>query len=152
MADSQPNQNQDANEIMMQLRYLQSLYSQQYENLENNIATYTMANMSLQKNIDLLEKSKSVEGSTALVSGEGGAYIYAKVQKVSTVLTYVGAGYLIDNPPDKALSFLKENSKRGEETLSRLSAEKQKIEKELIDIQYKIGLLQYQQQGQQPQR
>ena len=70
MPDSQPNQAQDSNEILMQLRYLQELYGQQYENLENNIATYTMANTSLQRNISLLEKSKSVEGSNVMIGGE----------------------------------------------------------------------------------
>jgi prefoldin alpha subunit len=152
MSDSQPGQAQDSDEILMQLRYLQSLYGQQYENLENNIATYTMANTSLQRNISLLEKSKSVEGSNAMIGGEGGAYILAKVQKVNTVLTYVGGGYLIDNSPDKALSFLRENQRRGDEMIGRLVTEKQKLERELIDIQYKMNVLQYQQQNSEAQR
>ena len=147
MPVAQPNQPQDSNEIMMQLRYLQNLYSQQYENLENNIATYSLANTSLQRNIDLLERSKSVEGSNIMVSGEGGAYISAKVHKVDNVITYIGGGYMIDNTPEKALTFLKENRKRGEEMLNKLVSEKQKIERDLIDIQYKMSALQYQQQA-----
>ncbi len=146
MPGAQPNQGQDVNEILMQLRYLQNLYSQQYENLENNIATYTLANTSVQRNIDLLEKSSSIEGSNVMISGEGGAYISAEVHKVDKVLTYVGGGYLIDNSLDKALSFLKENQKRGEDMLNRLISEKQKVEGDLIDLQYKMSTLQYQQQ------
>ncbi len=148
MPDSQPDQDQDSNEILMQLRYLQELYGQQYESLQNNIATYTMANTALQRNISLIERSKSVEGSSVMIGGESGAYIPAKVQKVDTVLTYVGGGYMVDKSTEKALVFLRENQKRGEELIGRLVAEKQKLERELIDVQYKIGLLQYQQQNQ----
>ncbi|MHB1830713.1 MAG: prefoldin subunit alpha [Candidatus Micrarchaeaceae archaeon] len=147
MPDSQ--ENQDMNEIVMQLKYLQNLYSQQYENLENNIATYTMTNTSVQRNLELLEKSKLVEGKNIMVSGEAGAYIPAKIAKVDQVLTYIGGGYLIENTVEKAIDFLKENRKRGEDILSRLIAEKLKVEKDLIDIQYRLNAVQYQSQVQQ---
>jgi prefoldin alpha subunit len=144
MAGEQPR---NANEIIMQLRYLQGLYNQQYENLENNIATYTLANTSLQRNIELLQKSDSMAGSEIMISGEGGAYLPAKLSKSESVLTYVGGGYMIENNKDKALGFLSENLRRGEEMLNRLISEKQKVEKDLIDIQYKLNALQYQQQA-----
>lgn len=144
MANSPTNQNQDPNEILMQLRYLQSLYGQQYENLENNIATYTLTNTSLMRNIELLEKSKSVENSSIMISGEGGAYIPAKISKVDKVMTYIGGGYMVDKSIDEALEFLRANSKKGEEILNKMLAEKKRVESELMDIEYKIGALQYQ--------
>lgn len=148
MSNSTPNQSQDANEILMQLRYMQSLYGQQYENLENNIATYTMTNTSLQRNIELLEKSKSMENSHIMISGEGGAYVPAKIEKVNSVLTYVGGGYLIETTVDQSLEFLRANSKKGEEILNKILAEKKKVEKELVDIDLKLNALQYQMQSQ----
>ncbi len=147
MPASQPNTRQDMNEIFMQLRYLQDLYGQQYENLENNIATYNLANSSLQRNIEMLEKSKSMEGSNIMIGGEGGAYMSAKVGKADKVMTYVGGGYMVDKSLEDALKFLRENGKRGEAMLSKLLAEKQQIERELLDLQYKMNTLQYQQQA-----
>ncbi len=132
---------QDANEILMQLRYLQSLYSQQYENLNNNIATYTMTNTALQRNLDLLEKSKSIEGSNIMISGEGGAYVPAKIEKVDKVMTYVGGDYLIETTVETAKEFLGENIRRGEEIIKKLVSDRQKIENDLFDIQYKLSAL-----------
>ena len=147
MPDS--HENQDMNEVVMQLKYLQNLYTQQYENLENNIATYTMTNTSVQRNLELLEKSKLVEGKNIMISGEAGAYIPAKIAKVDHVLTYIGGSYLIENTVEKAIDFLKENRKRGEDILAKLIAEKLKVEKDLIDIQYRLNAVQYQSQAQQ---
>jgi len=139
----------DANEVMMQLRYLQNLYSQQYESLDGSIANYTMTNTSLDRNIEILEKSKSVENSNIIIAGEGGAYIPAKLGKVDKIMTYVGGGYLIETNVEKALEFLKANRAKGEEVLTKLVAEKRKVEKDLLDIQYKLNALQYEEQQQQ---
>lgn len=147
MPESQPNKKQDLNEIFMQLRYLQGLYGQQYENLENNIATYNLANSSLQRNIEMLDKSKSMEGSNIMIGGEGGAYMSAKVNKTDKVITYIGGGYMVEKSVEGALSFLRENEKRGMEALTKLQAEKKQVEKELLDVQYKMNSLQYQQQA-----
>jgi prefoldin alpha subunit len=137
----------DAEEIMMQLRYLQNIYAQEYENIENNIATYTLTNAAINRNIELLEKSKEIEGARMMIGGEGGAYVPAAISKIENVLTYVGAGYMIEKPVEKALEFLRENGKRGDEILSKLNAEKRKIEQNLIDIQYKSSALQSQLTG-----
>lgn len=147
MPEPQPKKTQDLNEIFMQLRYLQGLYGQQYENLENNIATYNLANSSLQRNIEMLEKSKSMEGSNIMIGGEGGAYMSAKVSKTDRIITYVGGGYMVEKSVEEALSFLRENEKRGVEMLSKLLSEKKQIEKDLLDVQYKMNSLQYQQQA-----
>ena len=139
-----PKNPQNANEVLMQLRYLQNLYVQQYESLENNIATYTMSNTSLLRNIELLEKAKSVEESRIMISGEGGAYVPAKIEKVDKIMTYVGGGYLVEKALPDAIEFLKSNSKKGEEILKRMLSDKKRLETELVDIDYKIGVIQYQ--------
>lgn len=144
MADDK--QQYDPQELLMQLRYLQNIYSQQYEAIENDIATYTIANTSLQRNIDLLEHSGSIENSNIIISGEGGAYIPAKISKVDKVMTYVGAGYMIEKSVADAAAFLRANQKSSEAFLNRLVSDKQRIEKELIDISFKMNALQAQQQ------
>lgn len=133
----------DANEMLMQLRYLNDLYTQQYEGLDNNIAACTMSNASLQRNIDLLEKSGSIEGSEIIIGGEAGAYIPARLGKVGSVMTYVGGGYLIETDVTKAVAFLKSNLAKGEETLGRLAAEKRKVERDLLEIRYRLNALEY---------
>jgi prefoldin alpha subunit len=138
----------DANEIMMQLRYLQNVYSQHYEALENDVATYTIANTSLQRNIDLLENAVTLENSNIIISGEGGAYIPAKISKVDSVMTYVGAGYLVEKSVAESSEFLRKNQKKSEEFLNRLMSDKQRIERELMDISFKLNALQAQ-EGQQ---
>ena len=144
MSNAPSNQPQNADELLMQLRYLQNLYMQQYENLENSIATYTMTNTSLLRNMELLEKSKSVEGSCILISGEGGAYVPAKIEKIDKIMTYVGGGYMIEKSVGEAIEFLKSNSKKGEEMLNRMLSDKKRLESELVDIEYRIGAMQYQ--------
>lgn len=152
MADSQQQDAQNINDVIMQLRYLQSLYTQQYETLNNSIASYTLNATSLQRNIDLLEKASKVENSNILVSGEGGSYVSAKIGKVESVMTYVGGGYLVEKTIDGALTFMKSNQKRGEEVMNRMISDKQKLEGELIDIDYKLNSIQYQLQQQQGQQ
>ncbi len=144
MTSAVTDQPQDANEILMQLRYLQNLYAQQYESLENSIATYTMTNTSILRNIELLEKAGSVEGSQIMISGEGGAYVPAKIEKISKIMTYIGGGYLVEKSISDAIDFLKSNNKKGEELLNRMLSDKKRLESELMDIEYKLGAIQYQ--------
>ena len=71
-----------AAEAQAQLRYLQNVYSQQYELIENEIATFAMAMGAIQKNMDMLESKERLSNSTILISGEGGAYIEASIKSV----------------------------------------------------------------------
>ncbi len=138
----------NANEVIAQLRYLQGLYGQQYENIQNSIASYSMSATALQRNMELLESYGSVQNSRIMLSGEGGVYIPGKIEKSETVLTYVGGGYLIEQQPQQALGFLRENQKKGEQLLSRMLSEKKKLEGDLMDIEYKLNALAYQEQQQ----
>lgn len=144
MAESAKAPSMDPQEIMAQLQYLQQIYSQQYQALEDNIATYTIAQSSLQRNVELLDKADLLKGSDMLMDGEGGTYIDAKLGNMERVLVYVGAGYIVEKPVAQAKTFLKENEAKGEQLLKRLVADKQKVESELIDIAYKMNALQQQ--------
>ncbi|MDE1767736.1 MAG: prefoldin subunit alpha [Candidatus Micrarchaeota archaeon] len=145
MADNQ----YDAQEIMMQLRYLQEVYSRQYEAIEDQIASYTVANAALQRNLDLLNSLDEIGNSAIVIGGEGGAYVPAKLGKADKAMTYIGGGYLVEKDIPDAADFLRSNQKKSEEFLHRLLADKQKIEGELMDIAFKMNALSQQQQGQQ---
>ncbi len=140
---------QDNDEVLMQLKYLHDMYTQQYANIENSIATYSLTSTSINKNIELIEKSNSIENSEAMIGGDGGAYITAKINKISSIMTYIGAGYLVEKDIEQALAFLRENQKSSTEVLNRLVNEKQRLEREIFDLEYKMGALQYQMSAQQ---
>lgn len=130
---------EELNEAYNQLKYLQSIYSQQYEILENEIATFTLSINSIQRNMQLLENANRLEGAKILINGEGGTYIEAGINSVKKVITYIGAGYLVEKDVEDAKSFLIGNEKKQEESLKRLAAERQKIEKELVEIALKLS-------------
>ncbi len=132
-------------ELLAQLSYLQSMYSQQYEAVQNDIASYTIANTALQKNIDLLQSAKALGGSDIMISGEGGAYMHAKLSGSDTVMTYVGAGYLVDMDSVSAVEFIRSNQKKSEQVLNRLMSDKKRLESELLDISFKLNALRAQQ-------
>lgn len=144
MAANEGN-DQDAEQAVAQLRYLQNIYSQQYEMIESEIATYSLALSAINKNIDMLEDPDKINNKEMLLNGEGGTYIVAKIKPVEQVITYVGAGYLVEKSLEDAKAFLNDNRKKQEENLRRLSEERLKIEKELVSISYKLSAYNQQQ-------
>jgi len=139
--------NPSAAEAQAQLRYLQSVYSQQYELIENEIATFTIAMGAVQRNLEILESKDKLANSTILINGDGGAYIEASIKSVNKALVYVGAGYLVEKDAEAAMEFLKGNGKKQEDAIKKLISEKEKIEKELVDISYKLSALSPEQSG-----
>lgn len=144
MVENKPGENPNLNDMYLQLRYLQNIYARQFEMLENEIATYTLTVGAVQRNMQVFDNIKKVESSKMLVSGEGGTYIEAEIKKVSKALTYVGAGYLVEKTLEGAKAFLKDNEKKQQDALKKLVAEKEKIEKELIGINYKLAAMEQQ--------
>lgn len=125
-----------------QLRYMQNAYAEQYELLGNEITTLSMAINTVRKDIDLIDNMERVENSTVLFNSQGNIYMNANVGKVDSVIVYVGANYLIEKSLDEAGSFLKGNLEKQEAGLKKLISERQKIEKELFDISYKLSSMQ----------
>lgn len=128
-------------EIQAQLRYLQNIYTQQYDALVNEMATFSIAMGGMQRNIEMLERKDGIKNSNILISGEGGAYLEAKLGKMEKAVVYVGAGYLVEKEVEGAKQFLKDNYKKQEETMRKLSAERARMEKELVDIAYKLSMM-----------
>lgn len=124
------------------LFYLQSIYSQQYDALMSELTTFSMAQSALERNLSLLEKNESMKGSSILVSGEGGTYFEASVKEIKKVITYVGAGYLVEKEVEQAKEFLKKSIETSRSTMKRLAEDKQKLETEMMRLQYAIDAMQ----------
>ncbi|VVB77036.1 Prefoldin subunit alpha [uncultured archaeon] len=131
-----------AQEEFNRLVYLQNAYNQQYEAITRELSNYGMAHAALQRNVELLDRKDEMKGSGILVNAEGGTYIEANVKAIDKVMTYVGAGYLVEKKVDEAKSYLKKNIENEEEIMKRLAADGQKIEGELMKIHYSLEMLQ----------
>jgi prefoldin alpha subunit len=140
MADEEISQ-QDVQEAMAQLQYLQNVYTQQYDMLNEQIATYNLAREAVARSIEIIDNAKSLENSHVLLNTEGGTYIGATVSKIDKMMTYVGAGYLVEKTVAEAKEFLETAMKNSETSASRLIGERQKVEKELFDISYRMAAL-----------
>lgn len=132
---------QNYEEAMAQLQYLNNVYTQRYEILSDQIGNYSVAHDAIARNLIVVEKSQNLEDSNILVNCEGGTYLEAKVGKVHTVMTYVGAGYIVDKSIAEAKEFLTTNMKSGEAVINKLLAERQKVEKDLLDLSYRAAEL-----------
>ncbi len=134
----------DPRELFMQLQYLQSIYSQQYEVLNQSIENYTSVQETLRDNIVLLESSKRVSGKDALIPTEGGMYFPAGVKNFSTVITYIGAGYLAEKGIGDAKQFFEDKISKGDDLINKLANQRQKVREELAEINYRMSALQSQ--------
>ncbi len=138
MSDDKTSQ-QDMQEMVAQLQYLQGVYTQRYDILNEQIATYNMAKEAVMRNMDMIDRASSMENKTILLNADGGAYIEANIGKLDKMITYVGAGYLVEKPLPEAKEFLQATVKGGDAAVSRLVDERKKVEKELFDISYKLA-------------
>jgi prefoldin alpha subunit len=134
----------DANDLYMQLQYLQQVYSQQYEVLNQSIDSYTAMQAVLNGNIEIIDNGKHLDNKQIFVGTEGGMYISAESKPLKSVITYIGAGYLVEQNLEDAKQFFQDKVTKGEELIKKLVAQRQKIRDELADINYRIGAIQSQ--------
>ncbi|MGC8587009.1 MAG: prefoldin subunit alpha [Candidatus Micrarchaeia archaeon] len=120
------------------LRYLQSVYAQDYEGILDTLSNYTAISEAVSKNIEVLGKMDEIKDKKILMHLESGTYIETKITDSSKVLTYVGAGYLVEKSIADAKAFLEENAKRGNAFIEHLNSEKEKLEGVLLDIAYRL--------------
>jgi prefoldin alpha subunit len=129
-------------EEINRLLYLQSLYNQQYEAMINELTTMSLARAALERNLSLLEKKDAINGSNILVSAEGGTYFEANVKEIKKVITYVGAGYLVEKEVEQAKEFIEKSIEQSASAMSRLAEDKRRLESEMIRVQYVIETMQ----------
>lgn len=124
-----------------QLRYVYNLYAQRYEALLNEISLYAQAQAILLRNVDLLENIQKIENSNTMLALEGGIYLDGKLGNIKTVLAYVGAGYILEKNVADAKTFFSKNEQEERTVMQKLNEEKQKLEKELLEITYNMQAL-----------
>jgi prefoldin alpha subunit len=124
------------------LVYLQSVYSQQYEAVSNELTTFGIAQGALQRSLDLLGKKGAAENAGVLLSLEGGSYIEASIGRIDRVITYVGGGYLVEKDVEEAKAYIGKNVESSEAAIKRLMSDRKKLGEELMKIQYSIEAMQ----------
>jgi prefoldin alpha subunit len=134
--------NHEREEEFNRLVYLQNVYNQQYEAIMNELATFSVAQAALQRNLDLLKRKDEMKSAKVLINAEGGTYIEASVKEISKVMTYVGAGYLVEKGADDAMAYIGRSIASGEEAMKRMMSDRQKLEDELVKLQYSIEAMQ----------
>jgi prefoldin alpha subunit len=136
------NQQNSDESAYAQLRYMQNVYSQQYELIEEQIASYSVSLDAVRKGAAFLGSSKQANKSKTLISVGGGAYIEATLPEIKTTLVYIGSGYLVEKSVLEAKEFIEANQKNQEVMLNKLDAERKKLQNELISIAYKMESMQ----------
>lgn len=127
-----------AAEELEKLRYLQELYMQEYNAVLGKLSEYAADSTAMERNREVLSNIDKIKGNNILLNLEGGSYIEVKVGEIASILTYVGAGYIIETDKENASRILQTNSKRVEELAKKLTAEKEKLEGILTDIEFEI--------------
>jgi prefoldin alpha subunit len=129
-------------EELEKLRYMHDMYSREYEVLLNEISNYVLVSNSFERNKEVLENMESIKNANLLLNLEAGTFIEINSKDIKKVMTSVGAGYLVEKDVEGAKIFVNQNSDKVQETLRQLISQRQRLEKELIDLAYKIGALQ----------
>ena len=129
-------------EAQAQLQYLYNLYTQQHSMLENEIGTLTLTTAAINRNIEMLENKERLSGSRILINGEGGAYLSATLDQMDRVLVYIGAGYMLEKSTDQAMEYLKSAKMKQDEAIRKLSADRQRVGKEIVSVSYNLSQLQ----------
>jgi len=89
--------------------------------------------------MEALEKVKSMENTHMLVGLEAGTFIEVSTKEIKNVITNVGAGYLVEKSVKDASEFVGKNSERVQMNINQLLSQKQRLEKEILDLSYKIN-------------
>ncbi len=125
-----------------QLRYLQEMYGREYQTLLNEISNYLMLSSSFDRNKEILDNSGKFNDSSLLLNIEGGMFVRVNAKELKVVLVQVGAGYFVEKSVEDAKAFIVKSGEKLESNLKQLNAQRQKVEKELLDLNYRIDTMQ----------
>lgn len=126
-------------EELNQLKYLYNVYTQEYESIREEMNSYMMVSTAFARNMEALEKIKTMENTGILVGLDGGTFLEVQSRGIKSVITNVGGGYLVEKSVEQAKEFVAKNSERLQSSISQLMAQKQRLEKEIIDMSYRIN-------------
>lgn len=132
----------NVNEELAQLQYLHEIYVQQYGGIMNELERYSSVAESFSRSTETIEKIGSVENSSILLGIDAGAFVEVRSGTISKVITSVGAGYMVEKSVEEAKAFIKANADRSRDVVARLIKEKEKVEREIVNIEYRISTMQ----------
>ena len=125
-----------------QLRYLHDVYAREYETLLGEIQNYVMISSSFGRSKEVLSKVDSFNDSNLLLSIEAGAFVRVNAKDFKSLIVQVGYGYLVEKNIDEAKEYISKNAEKVENNLKQLVQQRVAVEKELIDITYKLEAMQ----------
>ena len=128
-------------EDLEQLKYLYDAYTRQYEAIVGEISNYLMISAAYDRNLETLNKLDTIQNSNMLVSLEAGTFMQVDVKEVKTLITNVGAGYMVEKSVEEAKEFLSTNSIKIQQSVNALVSQRQKVEKEVLDLSFRLNAM-----------
>ncbi|MDE1850630.1 MAG: prefoldin subunit alpha [Candidatus Micrarchaeota archaeon] len=125
-----------------QLKYLYDAYTREYEAVVGEISNYMMAASAFDRNLQVFDNIDKLQNANMLVGLEGGTYLQTSTKEVKSVITSVGAGYLVEKKVEDAKQMVSANHEKLQKNMKQLIEQRQKLEKEIMDITSKINSLQ----------
>ncbi len=123
------------------LRYMQSLYSQEYEAMIKNLSSFISAAGAMERSIEAVGGLEKMKGTDVLVSAEAGAYLSVNVAQTGKVLVYVGANYMVEKDVESAVAFLKTAYQKNARSIAELNKQRSALESEMIELDYRVAVL-----------
>ncbi|MDE1828367.1 MAG: prefoldin subunit alpha [Candidatus Micrarchaeota archaeon] len=125
-----------------QLKYLYDAYTREYETVVGEISNYMMASAAFDRNLQVFDNIGTVQNANMLVGLEGGTYLQTTTKEIKGVITSVGAGYLVEKSVADAKQVVSANYEKLQKNMKQLIEQRNKLEKEIMDITFKINSMQ----------
>jgi len=125
-----------------QLKYLYDAYTREYEAVVGEISNYMMVSSAFDRNLQVFDNIDTLQNANLLVGLEGGTYLQTTTKEIKGVITSVGAGYLVEKKVEDAKQVVSANYEKIQKSMKQLIEQRGKLEKEIMDITFKINSLQ----------
>ncbi|MDE1762348.1 MAG: prefoldin subunit alpha [Candidatus Micrarchaeota archaeon] len=132
------------NDDLEQMRYLYNSYLREYEVVNGELQNFFVVSSAFERNVEALSKLDIIQNANLLVGLEGGTFIEVNASNVSKVIANVGAGYMVEKSVPDARAFVEKNTGKVQDSINKLMAQKSKLEKEILDLSFKINSMQQQ--------
>ncbi|MEM0094409.1 MAG: prefoldin subunit alpha [Candidatus Micrarchaeaceae archaeon] len=124
-----------------ELRFLQQLYEENYKELSEIISNSISTSNMMSANIEVLSKIDEIKSNTLLLNLGAGTYVEVKMAGNGKIMTYVGAGYIVEKSAEDAKNFLEENRSKTLDFIKKIDDERKQVEDALLEISYRLGAM-----------
>ena len=125
-------------EEIEELRYMQQIYQNQYEVLNNSINMHLQDMQALNSAQKTLENNGLIGGKEMLTHAGASVYFRAEIKDANHVVVGIGGNYLIEKSVDDAKGYLSKLIAKRTETINHLIKSRRELQAALIDVSYKI--------------